>query len=184
MRRPGFPDPDWAKYATGVSSRAQAPGHLPLGDSIKWGGQVVQQVNNDPALIIRTFDSLSFIRAQTNDTYARTWALLGTVSAPPTVWLLPIGQWTILLEISQGSGQNVITQLFDLRSLTTIGIAGGYSVDTFTTGFEKRSFAIVGGVLGQQWQARVRIAFAVALVPATAITTSIIGAPFAAGTGL
>lgn len=172
----GMPAPDWGRYA--VKSRAYNSGaNAAVGDPLRWGG-VNEHVLQ--AALVR-YQGPQFLRAQAADTYGRLWALTGTVSAAPTVWALGL-TWQHYLEVTQGSGQATIIQLFDLRLLTSIGLSV-YARDS-DGGRERRSFAIIGGVVGQSWSARILGSLGDPAVNGERVTTSVISSVLAAGTGL
>jgi len=179
----GMPEPDWDRYR--VNSRAANTGaNAKVGDPLRWGGQARLVLSSGQNAI-----SPQFLRAQTADTYGRLWALTGTMRAPFDALALPVADFVVLLEISQGSGQGLVRQFFDLRALIAIGLAGGYApFPEFTggfTGFMTQSFAIIGGVVGQQWGARVFtvISAGTGIVNAE-VTTTVISSCLAAGQGL
>jgi hypothetical protein len=170
-----LPPPDWNRVL--VHSRAMGGPVKPVGDPTRWGG--AQDIVLQAALVRQSSDQ--FLRAQTSDNYGRLWALCGNVTTSPVVWALGL-TWTLFLEVTQGSGQAVVTQLFDLRLLTASGLAV-YGVGTPGL-VESRSFAIIGGVIGQQWSARLVWAIGDPAVNGINVNVSVIAAVMAAGTGL
>lgn len=186
-RRVPFPEPDWSHFA--VKSRAQDStglSHSPLGDPIRWGGQMVTPLAA-PALGSEDTFSEQFLRVQASDTYPRSWALLGTLRMPAAVWSVPpLGTTFARLEVTQGVGQSTVVQELDLRLLTDIGLQV-YSPRFSGPGdiFESRAFAAIGGIIGNAVSVRMHyILFAAAPGwPGEAVCDCIL-TPFAAGTGL
>jgi hypothetical protein len=169
-------DPDWDRYR--VVSRAYGGPVKPVGDPTRWGGSI----SNVLQAALTQYQTPQFARAQVADNYGRLWSMTGTVDAPPACWALGL-TWTHFLEVTQGAGQAVIVQHLDLRLLTDIGLAV-YARQSAPAGRERRSFAIIGGIIGQQWSARIVGAIGDPAVNGSEITTTLIAAPMAAGMGL
>lgn len=179
-----MPPPDWGRFQ--VHSRAQdnqGASHTKLGDPTRWGARNV--LNSPPGTNLQ---SAELIRVQAQDNYSRCWALIGNVTVPQGMWLAPSGpvpaSWNHWLLVSQGVGQATVIQRFDLRLLTTIGL-NVYAPIVFNGAgglFETRSFAIIGGLIGQAIAA-VQVSVNLTVTNFDVDTSAIIS-PFAAGTGL
>ena len=186
----GLPDPDRNRYTGSVRSRAGGGPLQPVGDPTRWGavGSVVALGAG------QVFQSPQFLRVQASDNYSRTWTMLGTVNASDIQWAsvyarigsnFAVGDWALGLEVIQGVGQARITQMYDLRLLTTIGL-NVYGVTRERAGVrETRAFAIAGGIVGQAIDVRIvaqnQNAFGGQNDP---IVVTAILAPMAAGTGI
>lgn len=178
-----MPPPEWSRVQ--VESRAQNTGvpSSPLGDATRWGGSVTQPL---PGFGVPQV-SAQFIRAQALDHYSRLWSAIGNVVATTALFATPNGLvpggWNHWLEVVQGTGQMRITQQFDLRKLTTIG-AVVYNAISPDPGVlvENRSFAIIGGILGNTIEMRVISTNFSGI--AESVQTSVLLSAFAAGTGL
>jgi hypothetical protein len=114
------------------------------------------------------------------DPYARTWQLIGTVTAPAAVWALDAASWTAALEVLMGTGQVTVFHRFDLRALIALA-APWYVTDGLT-----KPWAIGGGLIGRALSARVVHALngAETLTGPTPIRTNALITPLAAGTGI
>lgn len=178
--------PDWGRYQ--VESRAgdtTGKTHTALGDPTQWGNTAVLSGITSPPALFRFDDSPQFLRAQCQPPYSRLWALTGVATAPPAMWALAAADWLLFLEITLGVGQTSITQLFDLRKLTTLALATAYGTLPNSAVGEGRPFAIVGGVIGNSWSARVRSALATATgILDAEVSVGVISTPVAAGEGL
>lgn len=191
-----MPRPDWSRYAERVQSRAHdgtGRSFTPLGDPKMWGGHAdVELVSIGVAAVIR--ESGQFLRVQCSDVYARMWSINGTVAADTDVWNtgnpnLPLPTlWNLALIIQQGSGNVQIEQWYDLRKLTELAVNTGYQIQPgFATNVDQvRAFSIIGGVVGNNWSARIfaLTAPAAGFVTPFPVRVTAIATPLAAGTGL
>lgn len=181
----GMPPPDWDRNK--VVSRAYGGDLAKVGDPTRWGGQATLRVTTPPLAGFARYQSPQFLRAQAGDRYGRLWALTGTLKMPALYALAALNEWQAELIITQGVGQTAILQHFNLRLLNNIAFAGGYSAPLPDGGFVSWPFAIIGGVIGQQWGAQLQIFLGGGgVLPAGDhdITCSVISSVLAAGTGL
>lgn len=195
---PDMSDPDWDRYSVATAKIA------PVGDPTRWGARV------DTLIPLPTSpgDSLAaqILAVATNDNYSRAWSLLGNLTLPMITWQTATAEVACVLEISLGVGQIQIDHNIVLancngqkglcfqqdianagpyiayrRIPTRSGDAGGFIYD------ETRSFAIIGGLVGQSINVRARFSSGIAAnvrgIPTTA-RLELIVTPYAAGEGL
>lgn len=190
--------PDWNRYVLPVN-----PTGVPVGDSTRWGAEYFQPLADNLAMV-----TPQILQVQTADPYARSWALLGTLSMPAITWNR--ADLFVQLDISMGVGQITIQQAIMLMhpaitsppvGLPTVGrgglcleqnfyFGGPYNSQAETNAggdVEARGFAIIGGLIGHSISVRAR--YESGQLPPTpgfpAISRlAMIVTPFAAGQGL
>jgi hypothetical protein len=170
----GIHEVDWNRYLD-VESRATSQDHTALGDPARWGGESVELITADGV-----FAGQQLIRVQTRDPYARTWQLLGTLSAPAVMWALDAASWVAELEVTMGTGQVTVLHRFNLRAL--IALASPWYV---TDGLV-RPWAIGGGLIGRALSARVvhTMVSAETITGPTPVSATALITPLAAGSEL
>lgn len=188
----GIPPPAWGNVL--VNSGKQGK---PVGDPTQWGAGQLTLLD---AALVQTF-SPQFVSAATQDTYARSWAILGTLRLPQATWnapgTFPAGPFPLVvaLDIVMGVGQASVQHQIILMCgnnpnvglcNTQNAINGGPYLSTFETGSgdETRPFAAIGALVGHTIQMRVRYVGGTNVgLPTTAQVQALI-TPFAAGAGL
>jgi hypothetical protein len=189
----GIGHPDWDRALVDAGKKG-----LPLGDPTKWGSQVPTVL---PLTLVEQFSD-QIIMAQTRDAYARSWAVIGTLTLPQATWnaagAFPAGPFPLIvaLEIIMGVGQASVKHDIILTCGTnaTVGLCntqnainGGPYLSTFggPPNFdESRPFAAIGALIGNTITARARYIGGTNVgLPTTSILTAIV-TPFAPGVGL
>lgn len=187
---PAIHDPDWGRFAISAPTDG-----APVGDPTRWGAQV--QTILPTADVDRLILTQQIINVGTQDGYSRSWALLGTLGLPITAWSAPMA---IDLEIVMGVGQVQILQRIALKRggadpfrglcYSQHEYNGGpypHMTTYFPTGVaeEVRSFAIIGGLIGQMITVRGVYSYSVgtAGVAGNSRLAAIV-TPYAAGEGL
>lgn len=189
--------PDWSRYVM-----PGTPG-IPVGDSTRWGAQLLQPLND----VVSDVTTPQILQVATNDTYARSWALLGTLSLPAPTW----GQADLFvqLEIMMGVGQITIQQAVMLLHPAISTPAPGFSPvgrgglclqqnlyqgGPYNALLEVNEggptvafgFAIIGGLIGHSISVRARYQSSNPVTPGfpTISRLAMIVSPYAAGKGL
>lgn len=165
---------DWESRAGDGMARNETPSGNPL----RWGGQVSQAIDVNPDTFVEV-QSSQLLRTQPHDNYARHWAIVGNLEASEASWALPHSSWNAYLQITQGAGQNVLIQRFDLRTLVELA-APVYQVLQSGTR-QNKAFAISGGIVGVAINAIVVVVISV--IFADTINTSAQIGPLASGWG-
>lgn len=192
-------DPDWERY------RVDAGQFAPVGDPTRWGARVDTVIPLPVAIGGDSF-AAQILAIATHDNYARPWSLLGNLTMPWITWQTPTAEVACQLEITMGVGQIQIDHTIVLarfngqtglcfqqhisnggpyseygRIPTRSSDAGGFIYD------QTRSFAIIGGLVGQSINVRARFSSNIAAfvrgIPTTA-RLELIATPYAAGEGL
>ena len=184
----GIHPPDWDRFLVtkdGVGA--------PVGDPIRWGAQVSTPLADTG---IQFTNTAQILQVATRDGYSRSWSAIGTLTMPAASWLG--NDWDCVLFLTLGVGQIQISQMIPLYLGLSPNPPGGLCVTQHVNSggpygsvlagtLETRSFAIIGGLLGQSFAIRARYA-ASAFPPTsgwpTTAALSIMVAPYAAGEGL
>lgn len=187
------PKPDWDRYVM------KNPAMPPVGDPTRWGARVDTQLEVGTG---STRSSAQILMLSTRDAYSRSWALLGTLSMPVSVWNDLVSSASIVSNM--GVGQISLNHEIALwRQLAPAGglcfqqdvAQGGPYVPTpafprvvngVTIQYQTRAFAMVGAFVGQGISVRSDFLIGGGLnpdLPAPA-TIELIATPFAAGSGL
>jgi hypothetical protein len=189
-------DPDWGRVGARPPNQFEK-----VGDPTRWGA--TDRTN----IVVNAFNQSSsqVLQIVTRDPYARSWALLGTLSMPVSVWTT--AQMIASLVVTEGVGQIQLVQ--EIALWIGPGSAGGpggivYQQDSLNGGvylvsdvffvqnsagvqiaYQTRAFAIVGGLVGQSIAIRGKYGTIGANpdLPSPALL-SLIATPFAAGEGL
>lgn len=190
----GISDPDWDRYKVNSRATNTSPG-AKLGLPLRWGARINTQV---PAAFVETATE-QFLRVQTDDTYSRSWSLLGTLRLPQVTWTVVVAPFplAVLLEVTQGVGQATIVQniVLAVGGSPTAGLCntqhvnnGGPYFSQFSGPggiFETRPFAAIGALIGNAIAIRARY---VGFPPFTGLpdecVLDAIVTPYAAGQGL
>jgi hypothetical protein len=192
-------DPDWDRY--------HVKGHdtAPVGDPTRWGAQIFQPLSDAVPLV----STPQILQVATRDAYARSWAVLGTLSLPTLTW--NTADLVVQLEVTMGVGQIQITHAIVLfhyaitappAGLPAVG-RGGLCLDQYlfyggpynalgeanSGGVlldQARAFAIIGGLVGQSISIRATYQIITSPAPGLPATSrlALIVTPFAAGEGL
>jgi len=187
--------PDWGRVGVNAPNAYEK-----VGDPTRWGGTTRTNIINNSF----QQDATQAIQITTRDPYSRSWALLGTLTMPDSVFAT--AQMIASLQITMGVGQVQIMQEVALWIGT--GSAGGpgglcYQQSSLNGGpyleqsflaknvagtdiaYTTKAFAIVGGLLGQNISLRTRygIIAGPADLPSAGIMSAIV-TPFAAGQNL
>lgn len=197
---PKMGDPDWGRYAVTANQSM-----LPVGDPTRWGARVDTLIPL-PVAVGGEQQTAQILQMATRDQYSRSWALLGNLTMPMITWQTPTCEVTCTLAITMGVGQIQIDQYVLLANFSgqtglcfqqDVSNGGPYVATRFnptrsgdSAGFlydEARSFAIIGGLVGQSINIRAiyrsNIAAFVRGIPTTA-RLELIVTPFAAGEGM
>jgi hypothetical protein len=177
-------DPDWDRY------RVAAPPSAPSGDPSRWGAQVITNVPGS-----KNTSSGQILSVSTRDDYARSWALIGTLSLPYYYWeTTPVGIW---LEVTMGVGQVQLTHRIVLLNHSggspAVGLKGLCHDQLWLNGGpymrgindgdnEVRAFAAIGALIGQS--IAVRGEYQIGAGPAGVCRLQLMVTPFAAGQGI
>lgn len=190
-RPEGIHDPEWDRYLVARDGKA-----LPVGDPTRWGAQVYTRITG----VGTDQPSTQVLQMASNDQYSRSWAVLGTLSLPPDIWLA--GAVSISLEVSMGVGQAVVTHRISLFEGTPIGglchwqyfPQGGPYLAVPTPSLSEnpavafdltRGFAAIGALVGQSINIRARYVINSASLQLPARSLLVLAVtPFAAGKGL
>jgi hypothetical protein len=194
----GIHDPDWERYKVTKDGT-----NAPVGDPTRWGAQVFTPLHD---LFPTEFVTPQILQLATRDGYSRSWSLIGTLTMPTATWNGASSQ--CLLDLTLGVGQIQIAQsivLYDAGNPSAVPplapgglcrtqhstLGGPYASilenNPASNANESRSFAIVGGLIGQSISIRARYQNSgfppTAGFPTTARLCMIV-TPYAAGEGL
>jgi hypothetical protein len=189
-----LPPPDWDRTLVNTAGAGK-----PVGDPTQWGAQALTLV---PAAFTDVF-SEQFIQAATRDTYARSWAIIGTLTLHSDTWGDPAGPYPVAfpilvtLNVVMGVGQlqiehNIVLTAGDGNP--TVGLCttqsalfGGPYNPVFPPGnAQTRPFAAIGALVGHTIQVRARYQVGFPVPPGLPFEARIqaLLTPFAAGQGL
>lgn len=79
-----MPDPDWGNVLVHPDQKK-----MPVGDPTLWGNTVTTVIDSDPLYPTwtpRVINGDQIVLAQAADRYARSWSLIGMVTAPQDAW--------------------------------------------------------------------------------------------------
>lgn len=195
--------PDWDRYLV------KSDGNVaPVGDPTRWGAMVNTPLVA-PAVGTSESQSPQILAIATRDPYARNWAVLGNLTLPRITWRTPAGVGTAFcrLELVMGVGQIQMTQAIVLADCAAqVGLCYQQFIDNggpyddinvipTTSGDpagalydETRSFAIIGGLVGQSINIRAQYVVSNPNPPSRGLPCTarleLIVTPFAAGKGL
>lgn len=189
----GLAPPDWGRVQVNTAGAGK-----PVGDPTQWGAAALTPLD----VTLNNAFSEQFIQAGTQDTYARSWAVIGTLRLPQATWnepgTFPAGPFPLVvaLDVVMGVGQLQLEHQIILMCganpsvglcNTQNAINGGPYLSTFDANAphdEIRPFAAIGALIGHTIQVRARyIGGTNTGLPTTAQIQALI-TPFAAGTGL
>jgi hypothetical protein len=191
--------PDWGRSLVQPSKHS-----APVGDSTRWGATLVQVIEADA--VQHRYVSGQFIQCAARDSYARPWALAGSVQFPHGMANLPnpngqvsvgLDQWALFLEVTMGVGQAQIVHFIDVREtilaqeafyatfynqLFSGNPAQPRTMDTFP--FVIGADALVGNTIAIRAVIAARLSPPPIFEAVFPLTLNVIVTPFAAGTEL
>jgi hypothetical protein len=191
-------DPDWDRYLVG------SQGTPPVGDPTRWGAQYESQLTDANSVGPTGNLTPQILQISSRDSYARSWSMIGTLTLPLATWnaLQIVAQLEITMGVGQAQLLHVIPLFYPAGTfgaaatpfaagglcLSQLNYYGGPYSEVQADGLlYTRSFAIIGGLVGQSLAVRVRY-LAAPFPPTTGFPTaarvSMLVTPYAAGTGL